>query len=77
MEEERELFSKPQIMKRRRKWRNSPSVTDVTVEYGKLTEADKIISSSSRKFIAKDGGEGGAMKRKENLNSRKSEFRDR
>lgn len=77
MEEERELFSKPQIMKRRRKWRNSPSVTDVTFEYGKLTEAYKIISSSYRKFIRKDGGEGRAMKRKENLNSRKSEFRDR
>lgn len=39
MEEERELFLKPQIMKMRRKWRNSPSVTDVTFEYGKLTRS--------------------------------------
>ena len=42
-----------------------------------LQEAYKIIYSSYRKFIGKNGGEGGAMKRKENLNSRKVEFRDR
>ena len=49
MEEERELCSKPQIMKKKWKWHNSASVTDVILSMENLQEAYKIISSSYRK----------------------------